>query len=164
MTLMRKIIRSGNGHKAACPGDDHIVRAAGAVDHQQISVLIPSTNDANMRIIRVKYQVTGPGVLPAYVGAIAVLGGSSTAMPNHITSARLVVKYPIHESTAIHPVGAIASRGGAARRRDLQRLDSSFPNGRPDGRFRLRRRGAARPAANVDPRQRRRIESEGSHR
>ena len=94
--LFSVILRSGNGRKAVCPCNDHIVCAAGAVDHQQLSGFVSSTDDANMGIIRVKYQVTGLGILPAYVGAIAVLGGSSTAMPNHIASARLVVKYPIH--------------------------------------------------------------------
>ena len=57
--LFSVILRSGNGYKAACPGDDHIVRAAGAVNHQQISGFVSSTDDANMRIVRVKYQVTG---------------------------------------------------------------------------------------------------------
>ena len=94
---MRKIIRSGNGHKTVCPGDDHIVRAAGAVDHQQLSGFIPSTNDANMRIIRVKYQVTGPGVLPAYVGAIAVLHGGSATMTDNVAATRGIVEHPIDE-------------------------------------------------------------------
>ena len=93
--LFSVILRSGNGHKAACPGDDHIVRAAGAVNHQQISGFVSSTDDANMRIVRVKYQVTGPGVLPAYIGAIAVLHGGPAAMSDDIASACGIVKGPI---------------------------------------------------------------------
>ena len=68
--LFSVILRSGNGHKAACPGDDHIVRAAGAVNHQQISILVSAADDANMGIVRVKHQVTGLGVRPRNISAI----------------------------------------------------------------------------------------------
>ena len=94
---MRKIIRSGNGHKTVCPGDDHIVRAAGAVDHQQISILVSAADDANMGIVRVKHQVTGLCVRPRNIGAMAVLHGGAAAMADDVTAARGVVKGPIHE-------------------------------------------------------------------
>lgn len=89
------MIRPCNRRKTACPGDDHIVRAAGAVDHQQLPGFVSSADDANMRIVRVKYQVTGPGVLPAYIGAIAVLHGGPAAMSDDIASACGIVKGPI---------------------------------------------------------------------
>ena len=65
--LFSVILRSGNGHKAACPGDDHIVRAAGAVNHQQISGFVSSTDDANMRIVRVSQGHLWPH-RPPYTG------------------------------------------------------------------------------------------------
>ena len=120
--LFSVILRSGNGHKAACPGDDHIVRAAGAVNHQQISGFVSSTDDANMRIVRVKYQVTGPGVLPAYIGAIAVLHGGPAAMSDDIASACGIVKGPIDKARAVQPVGPVGAGGEVARRRDLPQL------------------------------------------
>ena len=120
--LFSVILRSGNGRKAACPGDDHIVRAAGAVDHQQLSGFVPSTDDANMRIVRVKYQVTGPGVLPAYISTIAVLHGGPATMSDDIFTTGDIVKHPIDKSRAVQPVGPVGAGGGTARRRDLPQL------------------------------------------
>ena len=62
--LFSVILRSGNGHKAACPGNDHIISTAGAVDHQQTAILVPAADNANMGIVRVKHQVTGLGIRP----------------------------------------------------------------------------------------------------
>ena len=44
--------------------NDHIIITAGAVDHQQISVLVSAANDAHMGIIRVERQVTGLCIRP----------------------------------------------------------------------------------------------------
>ena len=62
--LFSVILRSGNGHKAACPGDDHIISTAGAVDHQQAAIFRPAADDADMGIVRVKHQVAGLGIRP----------------------------------------------------------------------------------------------------
>lgn len=96
--------------------------AAGTVDDQNVSVLVNPTHDAHMGIIRVEYQVTGLGVRPRNIGAIAVLHGGSSAVADDIAAARLIVEHPIHKTTAIQPVGAIGPGSGAARRRDLPQL------------------------------------------
>lgn len=96
--LFSVILRSGNGHKAACPGDDHIVRAAGAVNHQQAAVLGSAADDAYMGIVRVKYQITGLCVRPRNIGTIGVLHGGAAAMADDVTAARGVVKGPIDET------------------------------------------------------------------
>lgn len=92
------------------------------MDHQQLPGFVSSADDANMRIVRVKYQVTGPGVLPAYIGAIAVLHGGPAAMSDDIASACGIVKGPIDKARAVQPVGPVGAGGGAARRRDLPQL------------------------------------------
>ena len=71
--------------------------AAGTVDDQNVSVLVNPTHDAHMGIIRVEYQVTGLGVRPRNIGAIAVLHGGSSAMADDIAAARLIVEHPIHK-------------------------------------------------------------------
>ena len=51
--LFSVIVWSCNGNKAARAGNDHIVCAAGAVDHQQAAVLGSAADDACMEIVRV---------------------------------------------------------------------------------------------------------------
>ena len=57
-------IRSPDGRKPANAGDDRAVGTAGAVDDPQIAVLIPTTDDPNVRIAGIKHQIAGNGVSP----------------------------------------------------------------------------------------------------
>ena len=67
------------------------------MNDEQFTVCVPAANDAHMGIIRVEYQVTGLGVRPRNIGAIAVLHGGSSAVADDIAAARLIVEHPIHK-------------------------------------------------------------------
>lgn len=88
---------SDNG-KALLASNDYIVVAAGAVDDQNVSVLVNPTHDAHMGMIRVKHQVTGLCGRPRNIGAIAVLCGGPAAMADDVAAACGIVKNPIDES------------------------------------------------------------------
>ena len=75
-----------------------------------------------MAVTRIKDKVSRLGVTPSNRRTVAVLHRGPAAMPNDVLSACGIVEHPIDESTAIHPVGAVAPRGGAACRRDLPQL------------------------------------------
>ena len=51
--------RSTDRGKALQPSHHHIVRSAGAVDDQQLSIGIPSADNTHMGIIWIEHQVTG---------------------------------------------------------------------------------------------------------
>ena len=57
--LFAVIIRPCYGDEAFDTGNDHIVVAAGAVDDEQISVLISTADDADMFIAGIEYQIAG---------------------------------------------------------------------------------------------------------
>ena len=99
--------------------------SAGAVDDEQFTVCVSAANNTHMGIIRVKHQVAGLSVLPTDIGTIAVLHGSSSTVADDVAAAGLIVEHPINESRTVQPVGAIGSRGGAARRCDLPQLAPS---------------------------------------
>ena len=62
------------------PGDDRIVIAAGTVDDEQLSVLIPAAYNTHMGVLRIK--TPGPPVSLASVDGltIAMLGGGFAAV------------------------------------------------------------------------------------
>lgn len=95
--MTRKAARSCSNRKAVRSRDDHIVVSAGAVNHQQATVLGSAADDTCMGIVRVKYQVTGLCVRPRNIGAIAVLHGGAAAMADDVAAACGIVKGPIHE-------------------------------------------------------------------
>lgn len=88
------------------------------MDDQEVPALIPAAHDPNVYVVRVKHQITGQGFLPGDAGAVSVLGVGATAVADDV-STRGVIKYPVHISAAVQPVGAIGAGGGAARCCDL---------------------------------------------
>lgn len=75
------VLRHSNRNKAADPGNHHIVQAAaGAVDNQQIPVFVSTSHNANVFILRIKYQIAGLGFAPGNVGTIGMLGIGAAAV------------------------------------------------------------------------------------
>lgn len=92
------ILRSADRGKACPAGNDHIVVPAGTMDDEQSAVYVPAADDAHMGVIGVKHQIARLSILPADIGAIAVLHGGSSAVANDVTAARGIVEHPINES------------------------------------------------------------------
>ena len=80
----RIILGSPNGSGSLQPGDHRVVVPAGAVDDEQLPVLVPAAHDAHVGVLRVKHQVAGLGILPVDRLTVAVLGGEAAAIANHI--------------------------------------------------------------------------------
>ena len=88
-------MRSADARKAGYTCDDHIVRTAGAVDDQQVSIGVPSADDTDMGVTWVEHKVARQRLAPCDRRTIAVLTGRSTAMTDDIAAAGCVVKCPI---------------------------------------------------------------------
>ena len=69
----------------------------GAMNDEQVSVLIPASYDTHMGIIRVKHKVARDGVLPSDRGAVGMLGMETTAMADDVVALRGVIEHPIHK-------------------------------------------------------------------
>lgn len=108
-----------DGGKSLLAGDDYIVGAEGTVDDQNISALVPATDNPDMGILRVKDQITDLCLRPGNAGTVAVLCHSATTMADDVLAVRGVVEHPVHEPGAIQAVGSVGTRGTAAYRCDL---------------------------------------------
>ena len=53
----RKAIRSCHGSKARRTGNNYAIRAAAAMDDQEISVCVLAADDADMGIVRIEHQI-----------------------------------------------------------------------------------------------------------
>ena len=87
------------------------------MDDQEIAVRVPAADETNVNVCRVKYEVARLSVAPCNVGAIAVLCGSSAAVPRIVAAVCCVVERPIDEPTTIqskrsHRAGGAAACGG----------------------------------------------------
>ena len=89
------ILRSADRGKACLAGNDHVVVPAGTMDDEQFAVRIPAADDTHVRIIGVKHQVARLRILPADIGAVAVLHGSPSTVADDVTAARGIVEHPI---------------------------------------------------------------------
>ena len=78
--LFAVIFWSCNGGKTALACDHHIVFAVGTVYNEQISALVPAAYDSHMGVTRIKYQITGDGLIPSDAGAVSVLGPCAPAV------------------------------------------------------------------------------------
>ena len=114
-------MRSADARKAGRACDDHIVRTAGAVDDQQISIGVPSADDTDMGVTWVEHKVARQRLAPCDRRTIAVLTGRSTAMTDDIAAAGCVVKCPIGKTGAVKSEWAVSASGRAAVRNDLHR-------------------------------------------
>ena len=82
-------------------GDNHIILAGGTVNDEQRSILVPAAHDADMLILRVKYQVSRHGLVPGYSVAIGVLHHGPSYVADDILPAAHIVEHPIHKPGAI---------------------------------------------------------------
>lgn len=88
--------RSADRCKAVYTGDDHMVGAAGAMDNQEVPVLVPAAHDPNVYVVRVKHQVPGQGFRPGDGGTVGVLGVGASAVADDVLPTRGVIEYPVH--------------------------------------------------------------------
>ena len=95
------------------------------MDNQQISGHIPQTNNTDMTIIRVKYQVSRLCFPPSDLFTVAVLCGSSTTVTQYVLATGCVVKYPIGKTGTVKAKGSVCTRGGTACGSDLPELPPS---------------------------------------
>lgn len=98
---------SADGGKSLLAGDDHIVGAEGTVDDQNIAALVPTTDNPNMSVLRVKDQITDLCLRPGNAGTVAVLCHSATAMADDVLAVRGVVEHPVHKPGAVQAVGPV---------------------------------------------------------
>lgn len=75
----RKEIWSCDNCEACRAGDNNAVRAAAAMDDQEVSVCVLAADDADVGIIRIKGQIAGLGFAPRNIRAVAVLHGHAAA-------------------------------------------------------------------------------------
>lgn len=106
--------------------NDHIVIAAGTVQNQNTAALVPAAHNSNMGILRVKDQISNLCVRPGDIGAVTVLGHSSSSVADDVFAAGDIIKHPIDKSAAIQPVGAVGAGGGVA-------CGGDFPERAPAG-------------------------------
>ena len=71
------------------------------MDNKQIAVGISAPNNADMNIVRIKYQITRERIVPWDRGAVVVLGHGSTTVADDVTTICGVIEYPIDEPAAI---------------------------------------------------------------
>ena len=76
---LSEAIRSGSNREACRTRDDHAIRAAAAMDDQEIAVRIAPADNADMGIAGIKHKVTRLRLAPRNIRAIAVLRGSPAA-------------------------------------------------------------------------------------
>ena len=60
----RKAIRSCHGSKARRTGNNYAIRAAAAMDDQEIAVCVFTANDTDVGIVRIEYKVARLRVAP----------------------------------------------------------------------------------------------------
>lgn len=53
----RKAIRSGHGRETCRTRNNHAIRAAAAMDDQEIAVRVPAADDADVGIIGIEHQI-----------------------------------------------------------------------------------------------------------
>ena len=117
--LFRIVQRSAYGGKALLFRDDHVVVAVGAVDNQDIAVLVPAAHDANVGVLRVEYQIARLGLGPCNRCTVGVLGAGTPAVAYGVGPIGDVVKYPVYKTGTVEAIGKICSAGGAASRPNL---------------------------------------------
>ena len=59
-----EVLRPADRGKTGRAGNNYIIRAAGAVDNQQIAICISTTDNADMGIAGIEHQVAGLGLTP----------------------------------------------------------------------------------------------------
>ena len=59
-----KTIRSCHGGKPSRAGDNYAIRAAAAMDDQEIAVCILAADDTNVRIVGIEHQIARLRVAP----------------------------------------------------------------------------------------------------
>ena len=94
----RKEIWSCDNCEACRAGDNNAVRAAAAMDDQEIAVCVLTADDTDMGIVRIEHQIARLCVAPCNVGAIAVLRRRAAAASGIVAAIRRVVECPIDES------------------------------------------------------------------
>ena len=112
--------RPADSGKSLPACNDHIVIAAGAMQNENISPLVPAADDPNVSVLRVKDQIPDLRLRPGNAGTGAVLRHSAAAMTDDVLAVRGIVKHPVHEPRAIQAVGPVSACGTAARRRNLR--------------------------------------------
>lgn len=100
--------------------NDHIVIATGTVQNQNTAALVPAAHNSNMGILRVKDQISNLCVRPGDIGAVTVLGHSSSSVADDVLAACGIVKHPVHKAGTIQAIGAVGAGGAAACRCDLR--------------------------------------------
>lgn len=106
-----KIIWHRTNEKSVRIGNNHAVLTKCAVNDEQVSVLVSAAYDSHMLVTGIEYQVTRLGLIPRDGSAIGVLGVGTASVAYDIFSIGDIVKYPIHKSTAIEPVGKVGPGG-----------------------------------------------------
>ena len=66
-------MRSGNRRKALYSCYHHIVGTTGTMDHQQVAVRVPASDNADMGIIRVENQISRLRFIPGNLRTINML-------------------------------------------------------------------------------------------
>lgn len=84
MALWYVISRSTNSSKPLQPGDRRVVVPAGAVEDEQLPVLVPATHNTHVGVLQAKDQVAGQDLVPGDRIAVTMLGGGSAAVANNI--------------------------------------------------------------------------------
>ena len=113
---------SGNRCKAFYSCYHHIVGTAGAVDHKQVAVRVPAAYNADVGVIRVKYEIAGKRFTPGDFRAIAVLHMRAAAVSDYIRSICGVIKHPVYETGAVQTIRAVSSGRRASLRRHFSKL------------------------------------------
>ncbi len=73
-----KIVWSSNGSEPVRTADGNTLSSA--MDNQEVTIFIPSTNDTNMGILRVENKITWHSFIPCDCVAVSVLVCSAAAM------------------------------------------------------------------------------------
>lgn len=71
------------------------------MDNQQIPGHIPQAHNADMTVIRVKYQIPRLCFTPTDLLTVAVLCGSSTAVAQYVLAAGRIVKHPVGKTGTV---------------------------------------------------------------
>ena len=116
------IAGAGNCGKPRSPSDDHIILAERTVDDEQVSAFISAPYDPHMLIAGIEHQITRLSLIPRDGGAVGVLVMGTATVPYDVLASGDIIKYPVHESTAIEPVRKIGPGGGATVRPYLGEL------------------------------------------
>ena len=79
------------------------------MDNQQIPGHIPQAHNADMTVIRVKYQIPRLCFAPTDLFAVSVLCGSSTTVAQYVLATGCVEKYPIGKTGTVKAKGAVCT-------------------------------------------------------